>query len=330
MQTSVLVRSPEMPHWPRSRASQWAHHIVEQRFGRDAVIQPFGNGRETVSQALREGQRLLAATGSESPRLDAEVLLRHTLGIDRTTLFARLAEPIDSSDLASFRGLLAERAGGTPVAYLTGVREFMGLDFIVGPGVLIPRPETEILVAWALEWLRTHRHATVLDVGAGSGAIALSIAALVEPGWAGHIIGSDVSAAALAVAARNRDRLGLAGRVELLEGSLVSWRDEPVALLLANLPYLRPAQIAGNPQLAAEPRSALDGGSDGLDLIRALLLDAPRVMAPGGAIGLEIDPSQRRAVMGIAKRAFPRAAVAVLPDLAGLDRHVVITTAATS
>ena len=112
--------------------------------------------------------------------------------------------------------------------------------------------------------------------------------------------------------------------VALVQGSLIDWLAGPVDLLLANLPYLRPDQIDANPALAAEPRLALDGGPDGLALIRRLLMDAPRVLAPGGAIGLEIDPSQRDTVSTLAATAFPAATVAVLRDLAGLDRHVLM------
>jgi release factor glutamine methyltransferase len=281
-------------------------------------------GNVTISHALREGRQRLAHADTETPGLDAEVLLRHVLQLDRTGLFARLSDTVEPRALADYRRLLDARAAGTPVAYLTGEREFMGLALRVTTDVLIPRPETEILVEWAVAWLRLRPGAVVVDVGAGSGAIALAIAAAIGPEWIGRIIASDVSAAALEVARVNRARHGLTGRVTLVQGSLLAWLHEPVDLILANLPYLTPPQIAENPQLAAEPRLALDGGAAGLDLIRRLLADAPRILAPAGAIALEIDPTQRDDVVALATASFPDAAIGVLRDLAGRDRHVTI------
>ena len=283
-------------------------------------------GRPTIGDALREGRKMLFGTGTDTPGLDAEVLLRHVLCIDRTRLFSTMQEPIGPQERAEYRQLVASRAAGIPVAYLTGRREFMGHSFIVSPSVLVPRPETENLVEWAIQWLRDRDCATVVDVGAGSGAIALSLALAMGPNWPGAIIATDVSHEALQIAAANRDRFELQNRVDLRQTSLLNRVDEGVDLLLANLPYLRPQQIADNPELAAEPRLALDGGNDGLDLIRALLDDAPRIVVPGGAIGLEIDPSQRAAVVASARRAFPGSEIVLLQDLAGLDRHITIQT----
>jgi release factor glutamine methyltransferase len=283
-------------------------------------------GQLTIRDALRQGRLKLAGTGTDTPGLDAEVLLRHVLGIDRTGLFSAMPQPIEPQALAEYRRLVARRAAGAPVAYLTGQREFMGQTFTVSPYVLIPRPETEILVEWAIDWLRSRGRVTVVDVGTGSGAIALSLALAMGSQWPGAIIATDISSEALSLARTNRDRFGLQSQVELRQTPLLDGVNEQVDLLLANLPYLRPEQIIDNPELAAEPRLALDGGSDGLDLIRALLGDSPRLVVPGGAVGLEIDPDQSTAVVALARRAFPGSQIAVLRDLAGLDRHVTIQT----
>lgn len=280
----------------------------------------------TVARALRTARARLAAAGLETPGLDAEVLLRHVLGWDRTQILTRPETELLADDAARYEALLTERERGQPVAYLTGEREFMGLPFAVGPGVLVPRPETEILVEWAADWLRPGGRDRVVDVGTGSGAIALSLAHLLGAAWGGHITGIDISPEALWVAARNRASLGLDDRVTLRRGNLLRDEATHVDLILANLPYLRPEQVDGNPDLTAEPRLALDGGADGLDLVRDLLADAPRVLAPGGAIGLEIDPSQAQAVQALARATFPEAAVTVLHDLAGHARHVIIET----
>jgi len=239
----------------------------------------------------------------------------------------RLQDPISPDALATYDHLLEARARYISVAYLIGSKEFMGLSFEVGPGVLVPRPETEVLVEWAIAWLRDRTGVTVVDVGAGSGAIALSVATAMPPGWPGRIIAIDISAEAIAIATRNRDRFALQSMVTMIQGSLLSQLREPVDLVLANLPYLRPGQIDRNPQLAAEPRLALDGGEEGLDLIHALLSDAPRVVSDGGVLGLELDPRQRAAVIDLATQAFPGSGITVLPDLAGLDRHVIVQTA---
>lgn len=282
-------------------------------------------GRVTIAAALDEAAARLAAGGLESPRLDAEVLLRHALGLDRTGLFLRLPESMNPDRHAAIAALIEQRLGGNPVAYLVGEREFMALPFGVRPGVLVPRPETEGLVEWALGWLAERPVATVLDVGTGSGAIALSLAALLPDSWHGLILAADISSHAIAVAVGNAERLGVGRRVGFVRGDLAGWCRGPVDLVLANLPYLRPDQLAANPALAAEPPLALVGGSDGLAAIRRLVADVPRLLAPRGALGLEIDPSQAEAVGELVLAALPGASVEVRRDLAGWPRHVLAT-----
>jgi release factor glutamine methyltransferase len=281
----------------------------------------------SYQDAIRQGAAKLAERGIETARLDAEVLLRHVLGIDRATLFMRYQDPIANDDLAAFSSLIERRLDGSPVAYLTGTREFMGMDFRVGPGVLVPRPETELLVEWGLEQVRG-RSGLVVDVGTGSGAIAVSVAALAGDGV--RVIGTDLSADALAIAENNADRLVDGPRRKMIsfrQGSLLEPVTEQVDVVLANLPYLTPEQVEGNPDLAAEPRMALDGGPDGLDLVRVLVADLPRVLTDGGGVGLEIDPSQQEATERLLREQFPGREVRTIFDLAGFARHVVMDLA---
>ncbi|MFM9105858.1 MAG: peptide chain release factor N(5)-glutamine methyltransferase [Chloroflexota bacterium] len=281
----------------------------------------------TPADALRFGQSMCAQAGSDTPRLDAEVLLRHVLGIGRAELFARLNDPLDPGQASDFFTLLGRRVAGEPVAYLTGEREFFGRPFRVGEGVLVPRPETELLVEWALGWLRGHPGASVIDVGTGSGAIALTLAAELGEAWSGRIVGVDFSVDALAWARRNRAALGLDRRVKLIHGDLLDWAsDRSAGLVVANLPYLTPAQLDSNSWLAAEPASALVAGDDGLDLVRCAIAALPRVLQPGGAAGFEIDPAQAAEVRRLLSAALPGAAVRTIPDLAGLPRHFVAET----
>jgi release factor glutamine methyltransferase len=241
-------------------------------------------------------------------------------------LFLRLQDRATPEQTAAFDRLVEQRSAGLPVAYLTGHREFMGFDFTVTPDVLVPRPETELLVEWAIDWLAQRESAEIVDIGTGSGAIAISLAAMTS--LSHRITAVDLSPAALAVAQANAERLlapEQGARLDFVQDSLLDWRIEPVDLILANLPYLTPEQIAGNPDLDAEPRLALDGGLDGLDLVRLLIERAPTLLASRGSIGLELDPSQIAAATVLLHRAFPTAHIAIIPDLAGHSRHIIMT-----
>ena len=278
----------------------------------------------TYATLVHEAARRLAGTGIDTARLDAEVLLRHVTGWNATGLFLRYPDLATSAHAEAFHALIEQRLAGQPVAYLTGTREFMGLAFTVCSHVLVPRPETEILVEWALQRLGS---GPVVDIGTGSGAIAVSIAALARRPI--DVIATDVSPKALATARINAVALlppERHSRLTFRDGSLLTPVTGRATLILANLPYLTPSQIAENPDLEAEPRLALDGGPDGLDLVRTLISDLPRVLAPKGAVGLEIDPSQCPAVESLLRATWPTASVSTLPDLAGLPRHVTMTT----
>jgi release factor glutamine methyltransferase len=278
----------------------------------------------TIAEALRIATRKLIDAGSESAALDAAVLLRHLLGWSRTDLLVRRDEPLSAEQQRCFDALIARRADREPVAYIVGTREFLGLDFAVGPGALVPRPETEQLVEWAATWLAGKDAAVAVDIGTGSGAIAIGLIHFAPPGALGKVIAIDPSEEALAWAQVNAMALAPEAPLELVLGSLLDPVQVPVDLVLANLPYLTPEQTDSNPDLACEPRSALVSGTDGLDLIRALLIDLPRVVKHRFAAILELDPSQASTVAHLSADQFPDARVSILNDLSGRARFVTI------
>lgn len=269
----------------------------------------------------------LRVNGIDEPQLEAEVLLRHVLQLDRAYLFLRLPEALTSAQDAEFARLIARRVAREPTAYLVGRREFYSMSFAVGPGVLIPRPETEHLVESALalgrEMLTARGRATLVDVGTGSGAIALAVAKHLP---ALRVLATDSSSAALTVAELNARRLRLAGRVTFLPGDLLDPLPEPVDLVVANLPYIPTDEWAALPPEIRdhEPRAALDGGHDGLRVIDRLLAAVPRHLTAGGAVVLEIAANQGAALRELVAEILPSASVEVHTDLEGRDRTVVV------
>jgi release factor glutamine methyltransferase len=254
-------------------------------------------------------------TISDSPVLDAEILLSHVLGRPRAFLRAHGDDRLPTNDHDRYRALLARRIAGEPVAYLTGRRGFWSLDLEVGPGVLVPRPETELLVETALEALVDRPAAQILDLGVGSGAIAIALAVEMP---AARITAVDASAAALDVARRNAAGAG-AGNVEFLQGDWFG----PVTgrhfdLIVSNPPYL-----AGNdphlPALAQEPARALVSGPTGLEALTRIVAGAPDHLHPGGVVLLEHGCEQGAAVRNMLMRVGFET-VATRRDLAGLDR----------
>ncbi len=250
----------------------------------------------TILRVLNSSRELFEKRGVDSPRLDAEVLMASALSVERVMLYARYDQPLLPAELEKIRSLVKRRANGEPVAYILGEREFYSLPLHVSNKVLIPRPDTETLVEVALERLATIKDPRILDVGTGSGAIAL---ALKKERPDAVVTASDVSSEALAVARQNAARLGL--ELRCLESDLLASIDGPYELVVANLPYIPSAQL---PSLMREvknhePALALDGGPDGLALIRRLIADLPRVMAPGGIVALEAGHDQLEAVAAL-------------------------------
>jgi release factor glutamine methyltransferase len=280
-------------------------------------------GAATVREVLWWGKQALAQGTLDTPRLDAEILLAHALGITRAQLHAHPQSQLNSTELTHYHQLIERRARSEPVAYIVGQKEFYGLDLLVDHRVLIPRPETELLVEKAIKI--SQRQSVVADIGTGSGAIAVSLAVHLPQVL---VYATDASRGALEVAAHNCRRHHVEDRVHLLQGHLLEPLPEPVDVIVANLPYVSQAELAQLPPEISryEPREALDGGPDGLDHIRCLLAEAGEHLKPRGVILLEIGATQGEAVVAMARRHFPAARVEIVPDYAGLDRIVMIRT----
>lgn len=303
----------------------------------------------TIGELVRRSTQYLGEKGVPSPRLDAEVLLAWVLGLDRVGLYVHYDRPLEPHEVDKYRELVGRRAKRVPVAHLRGFKEFFALPFTVSPAVLIPRPETELLVQEVLAWLARQgaevtlptgrplempgagaaagagREWLVADVGTGSGCIPVTIAACAP---AVRAVACDLSPGALAVAAENAARHGVADRVTLLQG------DGPDPLFGAGLagqfdvvasnpPYI-PSRICDElePDIKFEPRGALDGGPDGLRFYREWLPQLGALLKPGGLLALEIGHDQGPAVRDLVHATGAFTEVAVLPDYAGKDRVV--------
>ena len=261
----------------------------------------------------------------ESPQLDAEVLLAHSLGMSRSELCVQLDGTPSAEAEETFRSLVARRLQHEPVAYITGEKEFYGLELQVDDRVLIPSPETETLVEVALTIGRQRQIPQLVDVGVGSGAVAIALAVNLPRV---EIYAIDSSSDALTVAEENCRRHGVLDRVHLILGDLLAPLPEPVGLIVANLPYVSQDELTTlAPDITEyEPLGALDGGPDGLDHIRRLLEQAGACLRPPGMICLEIGASQALSVNELARNQFPAATVGLVRDLAGLDRVAIIAT----
>lgn len=258
---------------------------------------------------------------ADNPLLEAQVLAGHVLQKPRTWLIAHPEKVLLPDEESQLNGYLARRVAGEPLPYLLGYWEFFGLDFMVTPDVLIPRPETELLVENALNWLKRNPNSRVVDVGTGSGCIAISIA-LNAPH--AEILAVDISRPVLRIASNNIKRHQVDQRISLVQADLLTSFTGPFDLVCANLPYIPQAKLIELEVTKHEPRLALDGGVDGLVLVNRLLSDAPRWMATGGVMLLEIESGQGQSALDAAHHWLPMANLHILPDLAGLPRLLVV------
>lgn len=278
----------------------------------------------TVRDFLHNAIRTLTEAHCDTPRLDAEVIIAHFLNKDRSWLYAHGDEEIAAPVHQQLAALIARRAQREPVAYITGQREFFGLSFKVTPDVLIPRPETELLVEHALQRFPRNSSAPqhIVEVGTGSGCIAISIA-VHRP--LAHITATDISSAALKVAQRNAYIHDVAPQIDFVQGDLLAGYNAPIDLLLSNPPYIASNEMAVlKPDVADyEPAISLTDSSNGLSIIERLLIEGCPIIRTNGALLIEIGAAQGSAVLAMAQTCCPTGTFNIEPDLAGRDRLLV-------
>jgi release factor glutamine methyltransferase len=267
-----------------------------------------------TDRALRDAASRLAAV-SETPRLDAELLMAHALGVSREQLLLHGAPDVP----AAFATLVERRLAHEPLAYIVGHRAFWTIDLAVGPGVLVPRPDSETLIEAAVDHFGAEGPARILDLGTGSGALML---AALDQWPAATGLGVDRSPVALAIAAVNAERLGVADRARFIVGDWGAGIDEPFDLVLCNPPYVEEEAPLAPEVRDHEPASALFAGADGLDDYRRLIPQLPGLITPSGIAAVEIGATQAATVTALARAS--RLQVAVRHDLAGRDRCLVL------
>jgi release factor glutamine methyltransferase len=266
-------------------------------------------------QALAYTRKVLEDSVIENSSLEGEILLRHTLGVDRAFLFANLDQELTTAQTKKIGELLDRRQSGEPSAYITGHKEFYGLDFKVDNRVLIPRPETELLVENAIAWCRQYKYSTIADIGTGSGCIAISLAKNLPEAM---VYAVDYSSSALEVAKDNTALYNLQEHIKLVCGNLLEPLPALVDMIVTNLPYVTKDEVNS----LFEPELALNGGPDGLDIIKELIAQVPGKLKPKGALLLEVGQGQSPEVKANLHKAFPEAVIEVFQDLAGIERVV--------
>ena len=270
----------------------------------------------TLRETLGRARQLLLASDIDYASLESELLLRQTLKLSRLQLYLDFEHELNPEREEAFWQLVRRRLEGEPTAYITGQREFYGLDFCVSSSVLIPRPESELLVEKLLGLAQNHRAPVIADIGTGCGAIAISLALNLPQA---KIYATDISAPALEVALVNCQKHGVADRVRLLCGDMLEPLPEAVDFIVANLPYVKQSEMEAD---GFEPVMAVNGGTDGLEKIRQLCHQIRSKLRPGGYLLLEIGQEQKKAVTALLRGLFPTAEIEVTPDLGGIDRLV--------
>ena len=269
----------------------------------------------TIRQAMNNAKQKLF--DSDTPSLDAQLLLTHIMGVERSYLFAHDDEILTQEHIDSFQTLVNRRADGEPIAYILGTKGFYDLEFTVTPAVLIPRPETELLLEEALRLMKDMPDCTVADIGTGSGALVVTFAKHMPQS---RVYATDISESALMIAKRNADRNQV--DVNFFKGNLAQPLIDnhiKVDLLMANLPYIHRDEVPELDVSRYEPQLALDGGEDGLDLIRELIGQIPMVCNSGASVLLEIGADQGYDLKTLVEDTL-NVTCDILPDYAGLDR----------
>ncbi len=277
-----------------------------------------------IKEALQIVGEQFNDAGFSDSQLEAEVLVRHILRIDRAYLFRDLEENLIQADWVYLDSLVKRRLEHEPLSYITGTKEFYGLDLVITEDVLIPRQETELLVEVVISvaMSRSHDLINIADVGTGSGAIAIAVAKNLP---LAQIVAVDISQPALEVADINRRKHGVCDQVHLCQGNLLEPITGAVDIIVSNPPYLRKGSIEFlQKEVRSEPRIALDGGSDGLDVIRELLSQSASKLKSPGVFLFEVDTTHISDALNLAETFFPAASVAALMDASGNNRAILI------
>ena len=278
----------------------------------------------TLLEILNLATQYFKDKGIASPRLDAEVLMSEILECDRVGIYLQYAKPLFSYELDRFRDSVRRRAAREPVAYITGKREFWSLSFTVDERVLIPRPETELLVETCLEHLKGIKSPQVLELCTGSGAVAISLGKELS---SAVIVATDIMEDALDIARLNAGMHEISGGITFMQSDLFDRIEGTFDAVVVNPPYIPSEDLCNlSPEIHLEPQIALDGGPDGLEVIRRIVKEAPAHLKAEGKIMIEIGAGQSEAVMGLFKEKGDYAGVEAKQDLAGIDRLVMAWT----